>query len=223
MLVLGKRKQIDQYLRCLSTVCLDTHFLMNYYTEYEFTFIRDRILGKKHLKKALRKCGCQEPAALKERIEWFLEEGSRYEFNSMRNQLSPLSEARRKQLPKDQPDYEKLYVANHGLHMLPDSGIAAFDYAWCICLSRIGRRLGYLSKKEANHYMVQAAKLAQNSYSDWNEYFLAFHIGSHFNKLDIEFINQDKYNLNYTLRMFRSKDSYVNTIAWENELLTDLN
>lgn len=43
--------------------------------------------------------------------------------------------------------------------------------------------------------MIQAAKLAQNSYSDWHEYFLAFHIGSHFNKLDIEFISKDKYNI----------------------------
>lgn len=88
-----------------------------------------------------------------------------------------------------------MYVVNYSLHMLPDAGIAAFDYAWCICLSRIGKRLGYLSKKEAEYYMIQAAKLAQNSYSDWHEYFLAFHIGSHFNKLDIEFISKDKYNI----------------------------
>ena len=43
-----------------------------------------------------------------------------------------------------------MYVVNYSLHMLPDAGIAAFDYAWCICLSRIGKRLGYLSKKKRN-------------------------------------------------------------------------
>ncbi|HGA0512901.1 TPA: DUF1266 domain-containing protein [Bacillus pacificus] len=222
MFVSRKKKQVRQYLRSMSTICMGTYFLIHYFTKYEFTFIRDRILGKKFLKKQLQRFDCNEPAQLKEMIEWLLTEGSRQEFQTMYNQLTPLSEAQRKLLLPRQSNDEKMYVVNYSLHMLPDAGIAAFDYAWCICLSRIGKRLGYLSKKEAEHYMIQAAKLAQNSYSDWHEYFLAFHIGSHFNKLDIEFISKDKYNIFYTLGMFRVKDSYVHTIAWKNDLLTDM-
>ncbi|HDR3649012.1 DUF1266 domain-containing protein [Bacillus sp. SM-B1] len=222
MFVSRKKKQVEQYFRCMSTICMDTYLLIHYFTKYEFTFIRDRILGKKFLKEQLRRFDCTEPEQLKEMIEWLLKEGSRQEFQTMYNQLTPLSEAKRKLLLSGQANDEKMYVVNYSLHMLPDAGIAAFDYAWCICLSRIGKRLGYLSKKEAEHYMIQAAKLAQNSYSDWNEYFLAFHIGSHFNKLDIEFKNKNKYNLMYTLDMFRVKDSYVHTIAWKNDLLTDM-
>lgn len=64
---------------------------------------------------------------------------SRQEFQTMYNQLTPLSEAQRKLLLQDNQTMKKMYVVNYSLHMLPDAGIAAFDYAWCICLSRIGK------------------------------------------------------------------------------------
>ncbi|PGV51994.1 peptide chain release factor A [Bacillus cereus] len=223
MFVSRKQKQIEQYFRCLSTICIDSYFLVHYFTKYEFTFIRDRILGKRFLKRQLREFDCNDSAQLKEKIEWLLEEGTRQEFHTIHNQLTPLSEAGQKLSLTSQSSNEKIYIVNYSLHMLPDAGIAAFDYAQCIYLSRIGNRLGYLSKKEAEHYMIQAAKLAQKSYSDWKEYFLAYHIGCHFNKSDIKFTNVDKYNFTYPQSMFRVRDSYLNTIAWENDLLTDLN
>ena len=72
----------------MSTICMGTYFLIHYFTKYEFTFIRDRILGKKFLKKQLQRFDCNEPAQLKEMIEWLLTEGSRQEFQTMYNQLT---------------------------------------------------------------------------------------------------------------------------------------
>ncbi|MGG0731701.1 DUF1266 domain-containing protein [Bacillus paramycoides] len=225
MPVLYKRKrekQLELYFRCLSSVCLNCFYLTNYFTRYEFTLIRDRFIGKRFLKNVLWTWKIENSTELKEKIIWFLEEGTRQEFNRIRHQLTPLSDAARKQLSKDHPDYEKLYIANYGLHILTDSGIVAFDYAWCICLCRVGRRLGYLSKQEAKDFMIQAAQLSQHSYSDWHEYFNAFRIGSHFNTNDIEFINKDKYNINYVSNLFDYKKTLLSVVPWENNLLKDL-
>lgn len=55
MFVSRKKKQVKQYLRSMSTICMGTYFLIHYFTKYEFTFIRDRILGKKVFEETITK------------------------------------------------------------------------------------------------------------------------------------------------------------------------
>lgn len=64
-------------------------------------------MGKKFLKKQLQRFDCNEPAQLKEMIEWLLTEISRQEFQTMYNQLTPLSEAQRKLLLQDNQTMKK--------------------------------------------------------------------------------------------------------------------
>lgn len=59
------------------------------------------------MKAQLRRFDCTEPEQLKEMIEWLLTEGSRQEFQTMYNQLTPLSEAQRKLLLPRQSNDEK--------------------------------------------------------------------------------------------------------------------
>lgn len=216
-----KKKQTELYFRYLSSIGTESSLLFRYFIKYEFTFIRDRIIGKSYLKKALQKWDIINPKELKNKINWFLEVGMRKEFNQLRYQLTPLSEKARRKLIEDlegKPEYAKLYVVNYSLHILNDSNIAAFDYAWCIYLCRIGKRLGYLSKNEAENYMVQAALLSQQAYSNWQEYFNACHIGNHFINEDANFTNSDKY-FHLAITEFFTQGSPLLEIDWNNDLM----
>ncbi len=219
-----KRKQQELFFRCLSSFCNLTWF-NQYFTVYEFTFVGDRLLRKKSLKKILSKWNVSNQDELEKQIRWFLEVGLRQEFNQVRNQLTPLTEKARTQyiqsLDKDHPDYPKLFLTNRGLHTLTEAGIAAFDWAWSIYLCRVGRRLGYLSNNQVREWMIQAAKCSQRDYLDWNEFMTAFHLGYYFKEEDTEHNNQGKYGLSEMFNTLVDKKSPFLKIEWENDLFDE--
>lgn len=176
-------------------------------------------MGRKFLKKELKKWDIEDAADLRNTINWLITQGRREEFDQLRNELTPLSEKTRNKYIKDHPNYGKLYLANYGLKILPHSGIAAYDTAWSIYLCRVGKALGLLSKHEASEFMFKAAKLAQQSYDDWNEFFNAFHLGSYFGSIDLEVSSNNKYNFLLSLSLISHKKSPLNKIPWKNDFL----
>lgn len=179
------KKQLKSYYRCISSLCVGNDFHATYLLEYEFSFINNTIMGRKFLKKELKKWDIENATDLKNTIDWLITEGRREEYNQLRNELTPLSEKTRKQYIEGHPNYVKLYLANFGLKFLPHSGIAAYDAAWSIYLCRVGKALGLLSRREASEFMLRAAKLLQQSYESWNDFFNAFHLGSYFASIEL--------------------------------------
>lgn len=222
-----QKKSLHTYFRCLSSACIESNTLPFYFTNHEFTMIRDRWLGKRFFKKVLYKCGNIENAQdLKQQINWFLNEGVHQEFEEYRNRLSVLSETARThyiESSKEDPDYGKLYQANSGLHTLPPAGVLAHDLAWSIYLCRIGRRLGYLTKEEAWDLMIHAAKLAQQSYSGWSDYLNAFLIGRQFYASDINFSSSRSSNtVSYITSLLYSRKSPLLKLEWNHKLFEEM-
>ncbi|PAE88593.1 DUF1266 domain-containing protein [Shouchella clausii] len=218
-----KKRRQALYFRCLSAACIESDFLNHYFTVYDFTYVRDRLIGKKFLQKVLEKWEVSSAAELKQRIQWLMDVGTRREFDYYLDQLTPLSEEARtrfvQSLTKDDPDYPKFFIANRGIHTLTEAGVAAVDWAWSIYLCRVGRRLGWLSKTEANEIMLKAAQQSQQAYLNWNEYFTAFHLGSYFNADDIEHDQYAKHGLSIIFTLLIQGNSPLLKLDWKNEEL----
>lgn len=218
----SKKKKQALYLRCLSAPCIESHFLDHYFTAFDFTYIRDRLIGKKFLYKVLEKWEISSPAELKEKIHWLIDVGTREEFNHYLYQLMPLTEEARTQFIesiKDDSNYPKFLLANRGIYTLTEAGVAAADWGWSIYLCRIGRRLGYLSKTEAKELMLKSAQLSQHAYLNWNEYFTAFHLGSYFNANDSDHNNYGKYGLSIMFVLLALGKSPLLQFDWKNDEL----
>lgn len=225
ILIVNNKQRQELYFRCLSAGCIDSSFLEHYLTIYRFTFIRDRLIGKRFLTNVLKKWEITSPQELKQKVNELLDVGLRQEFDHFLYQLNPLSEEARdlyiQSLSKDDADYPKLFLANRGVHTLTETGVAAVDWAWAIYLCRVGRRLGYLTKDEANELMSKAAQLSQESYSTWDEYFIAFHLGSYFKAGDSNHNHYAKYGLSAIFGLLGGGRSPLLKIKWKNDLVHD--
>jgi hypothetical protein len=188
--------------------------------------IRDRFIGKRFFKKVRKKWNIQNAQDLKNQIYWFLNEGVRQEFDKYRHHLSALSEATRTEylasLSEEHPDYAKLYLANQGIHTLPPAGIMAFDLAWCIYLCRIGRLFHDLTKEEAWNLMMYAAKLAQQSYGNWNEYMNAFLLGRRFEESKITISSRTRDARSYIVTLFSEPKSPLLKLEWNHPLFASI-
>ncbi|MEK6994046.1 DUF1266 domain-containing protein [Paenibacillus sp. FSL K6-1566] len=215
------KKRIELYLRCLSSVCIDS-MLGYYYIPYEF-HSSERWLRKGVMKKALADWKITDAASLKERIDFLLNDGHCQEYLDIHNRLSALTlKARERYLEdaKDDPDYKKMIVVGKWMGMLPSADIAALGGGWAILLSRIGRIYRFLSEEEAWEIKQKAAALLQQHYRSWDEYLTAFAAGTHFIKEDIAM----KYSHHVISRASNilggSKLAY-NKVPWDLSLLPD--
>ncbi|KRG13154.1 DUF1266 domain-containing protein [Lederbergia galactosidilytica] len=225
LFMLSRKKRRELYFRCLSAGCVDSNFLERYFIAYDFTYIRDRLIGKRFLTKVLKQWEITNPSELKQKINDLLDGEIQQEFNHVLHQLMPLSEKARDlyidSLSKDDPDYPKLFLANRGIHTLTENGVVAVDWAWAIYLSRFGRRLGYLSKDEAKRFMVKAAQCSQESYPSWIEYFTAFHLGNYFKAKDSKHNHYAKHGLSAIFGLLGGPQSPLLKIKWKNDLVHD--
>lgn len=196
-----REKKIIHNIRFLSGPCVNDMIMNEYFYCHDFSLIRDRYIGKRFLKKGLKKWSVESPTELKSKIEWLLEEGVRQEFDVLRHELSPLMKQARQQflkyLPEEHPNYARYHLVEKGLYTLPKSGIMAFDMTWAIYLSRVGKGLGYLTKVEAQQYMLRALHLSQDNYIDKAEYMHAYNLGAYFFESDIEYNKFAKYGLSF--------------------------
>ncbi|WP_044641203.1 DUF1266 domain-containing protein [Risungbinella massiliensis] len=217
-----QRKTLESYFRCLSAACIESNTLPYYFTNHEFSLIRDRWIGKRLFSLALSKWGISNGPELKQQIDWFLHQGVRQEFKEYRNQMTALTETARTQYiesSKEEAHYGKLYQVNSGIQSLPPAGIFAFDLAWVIHLCRIGRSLRYLSKGEAWDRMIQASQLAQQSYSTWSEYLNAFLVGRLFHESEVNFNSSGGKNVaSYISILLYSPKSPLLKLEWNHPL-----
>ncbi|WP_157843263.1 DUF1266 domain-containing protein [Bacillus sp. FJAT-42315] len=220
------RKQFELYLQLLSLPFGINPLITYYFVDYKFTFIRDRLIGNRQLIKTMKDHqNINDATELKNTINWLLETNNHQQFNQIRYQLSALSEKARNQYiqswHKDSSRYAELLIVNQGLHAIPSSGISAFYWGSVIYLCRVGRRVGYLTKKEAQDYMIKAVQLLQQSYLGWNEYMNALILGSYFYNSDAEF-KYNQYNFPYIAMLFAHPKTPLPKIKWDNDLLKKL-
>lgn len=223
MKLLDKRrheKKFAQDMRLLSGPCVNDMILNTYLYRNEFSPIRDRYIGKRFLNKALKKWAIHSPMELKNKIEWLLTEGVRDEFDQLRHELRPLTRQGKKQflkhLPEDSINYARYHLVERGFYSLPKSGIMAFDLTWAIYLSRVGKRLGYITKIEARQYMMRALQLAQDNYVDKAAYMYAYNLGAYFYESDTAYNQFAKYGLDFISQSFGFKDHEG---EWDRSLL----
>jgi hypothetical protein len=218
-----ERKTLELTFRCLSSICIAHTTYSVYFTHHEFTFFRDRLLGRRLFSKVLQRWNIQNSQELKQQIHWFINKGVREEFNQYLHQMSALSASGRKHymetLTKSHPDYAKLLITYKNIHTLPPAGIIAFDLAWAIYLCRVGRTLHYLTKQEAWEWMFRAAQIAQKSYSSWEEYFSSFFTGSQFHPSTSNLDNI----ATYTAALCYYPRSPIMKLEWNSKLFNDEN
>lgn len=215
LMISREGQKVKLYLQALSSPCMDDQ-LAYYFTLHEFGKIKTEI-GKKFYKK-LKELNIYNDHALKYKLAWLMNEGNRTEFKKMQSYLSALSEQNRKSfllsLSRENDDHSKWLIVNYYLKKLSGDGIAAFDYAWYIYLCRAGVAAGFMDKKEAQSFMMKAAKLAQQSYSGWESYITAYVCGSQFVSSD-ETFDFPKQNHAYFSKLFAARRSPIRQIDWK--------
>lgn len=215
----GDSRKVKFYLQALSSPCMDDQ-LAYYYTLYDFGKIK-RGFQKKSILKKMLEINVYDDHTLKYKLAWLMNEGHRTEFKKMHSYLSTLSEPNRKSflqsLSKENGDHSKWNIVNYYLKKLPADGIGAFDYAWYIYLCRAGVAVGFIDNLEAGRYMAKAAKLAQQSYSGWESYFIAYVGGSQFASSDATF-DFIKKNHAYHSKLFAARRSPIHQVDWNIQL-----
>ena len=215
----GDSRKVKLFYQALSSPCMDDQ-LAYYFTLHEFGKIKTEF-RKKFIYKKLKKLNIYNDHALKYKLSWLMNEGHRTEFKKMHSYLSALPEPNRKSflqsLSKENGDYSKWNIVNYYLKKLPADGIAAFDYAWYIYLCRTGVAVGFIDNLEAERFMTKAARLAQQSYSGWESYFIAYVCGSQFASSNAAFDFTQK-NHAYHSKLFAARRSPIHQIDWNIQL-----
>ncbi|WP_054950162.1 DUF1266 domain-containing protein [Numidum massiliense] len=219
-----KERQLERYFRCLSSICIDHESYRYYFTDHEFTFIRDGILGRRFFGKELGKWGIKEPWQIHTKVRWLIEQGDREECNRICNEHAVFSDAARRRtmqsLSLTNPEDRIPLIANSSVHATSYAGLDAYDWARSIYLCRIGRALGYLSKKEARGLMLETATFIQQSYHNWHEYFHAYFLGCfYFSSRSEEQLALADEKMRYIEALFHYPESAVYQIEWNHDLL----
>jgi hypothetical protein len=205
-----ENKAVTDYLYGLTTVCYPT-----YYAAVNQRFTN----SKRYMKGMLKERTIDNTNHLKIILDWLIYEGRREDFILCRNELLMIPENEREDYIQSMNIEKKVKMAltNRYYRRLPAENIGAFDFAHCILFSRFGMKLGYLTKEEARNYMMEAAHLAQNSYSSWMEYLSAYFIGLQFNNQEDEdkFSSHMKYRKDFISKLIASEYSPLHKVKWD--------
>ncbi|WP_339164764.1 DUF1266 domain-containing protein [Siminovitchia sp. FSL H7-0308] len=215
-----KRKQLELYFRCLSTICTDS-VLGHYYYVYEF-HKAERWLRKQVMKNALLAWNITDAASFKSTIRWLLDDGYRDEYRQIHAHLSALTDASRKRYMEtstNHPDYARRAVVDKFLPQLPSGDIAAFGGGWAIFLSRIGPVYGYVTSETAWKTKIEIARRLQSHYNNWEDYMTAFAAGYAFSQSDPE-MKKARHIFNGAMSLFAS-NTLVDKVVWHQNLLPD--
>lgn len=173
-----QQRRIHRYLYALTAVCFSGKFAYYYAINQRYGF------KKREMRKTLEQWEVSDHESMKQVLDWLIDAGRKEEFSQLQNQLNIFSEDNRQpgihSLPDDGELKKQAAFTNKYFRRVSPQNIAAFDYAFCIVLSRFGWKVGYLDSEEAYDYMLKAARLAQSSYSSWLEYITAYTIGVQF-------------------------------------------
>lgn len=208
-----ENKAVTDYLYGLTTVCYPT-----YYAAVNQRFID----SKRYMKGMLKQRNLDNTNQLKIILDWLIFEGQREDFIICRNELVMIPENEREDYIQSLNNEKKVKMSltNRYYRRIPAGNIGAFDFANCILFSRFGMKLGYLTKEEARDYMMKAANLSQNSYSNWMEYLSAYFIGLQFNNQEDEekVSSHMKYRKDFISKLIASEYSPLHKVKWDVEL-----
>ncbi|MDF2606242.1 MAG: hypothetical protein K0S34_432 [Bacillales bacterium] len=213
-------KEVQLYMRALTSICMDDS-LAYFFTLHDFGRIREGVFNKEKTFNKLKKLKINNSRELKNKLDWIIKTGWREEFQKISYLLTSLSELDRNNYINSldsEDDYSlKVRIVNYYLNKLPVNGTLAYDYAWYIYLCRAGLARGFLTRKEAWSYMLNAAKVVQQSYPDWNEYITAYVCGHQLMMYDETFSFIHK-NQKFITKLFASEYSPIRRINWNIDL-----
>ncbi|WP_028545350.1 DUF1266 domain-containing protein [Paenibacillus taiwanensis] len=176
-----KKYKLDLYFRCLSANCFNG-IMGNYFVIHEFSsnaFISTKGQGFK----LLRHWDISNADDLNKRIHILLGNNFYLEYQLLHTQLSVLTEkARVKYLEsyRRHEDYAKMSLVYNCLQHLPSGNLIGYGASWVVALCRAGQAAKMITEEEAWTYKIQAAKMVQAAYHNWEDFFIAFSIGSCF-------------------------------------------
>jgi len=177
---------------------------------------------KEHIylvKQALeRDWGIRNREDLYSSLNWLLHSGHRTDFNRNFRYISllpySLEEKELNRIPSGTSLYNSYQLSKLNKYILPRAGIAAWDFGRYITLCRDGALIKYISDKEAWELMAKIGPMAQQSYSSWYEYGLAYMVGrlAWLDKLTEENV---KWHVDLLRRLLFKEDSPWLKIPWD--------
>jgi len=121
---------------------------------------------------------------LLEAVERLKEDGHRVSFHWIKSFLSSLTEAEQLRyiddIPKSSNKYKEYTIVRAYMNRLPAAGIAAWDWGRYVHLCKTGVYVGYITEDEALELSLPVARMAQQAYSGWQEFGIAFLAGRQF-------------------------------------------
>lgn len=174
------------------------------------------------MKRELNNHEVTDSESLKNKLDELLKIDSVEYFTQVKNTLLTIPEDKRKNYienieVEDEFEVEQLKRTSYYIDRFSFNSTKALDCSMTIVLSICGNKVGYLTKREAWDYKLMAAKLAQQCYTSWEEYVLAFYAGYYFNcesEDDYKDFVEDsifKYSIPC---LFTFKHSPINKIDW---------
>lgn len=173
---------LDRYFHALSSVCLNQR-LAYYMAVHDYKRLRDTLMQSR----IHDRWDTDDKTKMEERLNWFLTQGRRADFDRDRYHLATLGSTNRtkymESLKRGELRTTRLWIVNTYANRLPAAGIAAFDYAWYLIICRAAMGDSQSSNAVALERMLLIAQRIQQSYSSWEEYFLAYACGNQYDEI----------------------------------------
>jgi len=176
----------------------------------------------KMTKQALKRdWGMGSAANLRDSLQWLSSEGHSAGFAAERVYFSTLSDAGQdayiSSFPRESAEYVKYQILKIYHRKLPQAGILAWDLGRYVFLCRDAVLVGWITEQEAWKLIMPVARRAQQAYSGWNEYGMAYLAGRQFwlNQLSKENVDD---HADYVRSLLLDSDSPWRQLNWNMDL-----
>ncbi len=187
-----KRKRIEPYLHALTAALFHGRYAISYAISWR------RYLSQTFVKKQLKVYNVQSAVEARNLMNWYLDHGKRFEFNQMKRELCLLSEKERQlyiDTLTDEKAKSQMTIVNTYMNRFPVYSIAAYDYAYCIYISILAEKTGYILLEEALEIEKKAVERLQEAYSSWQDYLAAYAAG-------VQFANENQQKVSEFMNRF---------------------
>lgn len=177
-----QRNRLDSYFRCLSSSCFYGG-IGNFYVIYEVK-PGGLILRRRQHNQILKNWKLKKAEDAISSIQTLLNPDTYLPYQKEHARLLALSEEARGRYLESQrendPEFIKLEVVNTCLYQLPSGNVSGYGAAWAIALSRVAFTENWIGARELWDYRLAAARMAQQSYSSWEEFFVGYSAGLYY-------------------------------------------
>ncbi|MFP4978924.1 DUF1266 domain-containing protein [Paenibacillus sp. CN-4] len=212
-----QRKQLEPYFRCLSSSCFFGG-TGNYYVTYEVKS-DDLLLRRRQHHQILKKWELKKAEDAVSSIQTLLNPDTYLPYRILHARLFALSEEARARYMESKrendPEFKKLEVVNTCLYQLPSGNVSGYGAAWAIALSRVAFTEKWIGAQELWDYRLAAARMAQQSYGSWEEFFVGYSAGLYY----FESKSIQKYMFHNAMFSLMSGSSFLyKKIKWDMNL-----